>query len=283
MPPRRTWPNSSTSPLCTAIVPSRRHRALGDHHDREARHRRRGDAASGAHTPSMSNGCSGTRTTSAPPAMPEYSAIHPGVAAHHLDHHHAVVALRGGVQPVDGVGGDLHRGVEPERDVGGGRGRCRSSSARRPRATPVVAEPRRDAERVLAADGDQRVDALALAACRSDRARRRRRVLNGFVRDVPRIVPPRWISPRVVATRERHRLALDHAAPAVAEPDDLVAVLALALAHDGADHRVEPRAVAPAGQHADAHRPFYPPSTAVAGRHDHGHEGRRHRLLGVSR
>ena len=52
---------------------------------------------------------------------------------------------------------------------------------------------------------------------------------------------------------ELDRLVLDHAAPAVAEPDDLVTVDGFALADDGADHRVEPRAVSPAGEHADAH------------------------------
>ena len=41
-----------------------------------------------------------------------------GVAAHDLDDHHPVVALGGGVQAVDRVGGDLHRGREPERQVG---------------------------------------------------------------------------------------------------------------------------------------------------------------------
>ena len=40
------------------------------------------------------------------------------VATHHLDDHHPVVALGGGVQTVDRVGGDLHRGVEAERLVG---------------------------------------------------------------------------------------------------------------------------------------------------------------------
>ena len=40
------------------------------------------------------------------------------MAPHDLHHHHAVVALGGGVQAVDRVGGDLHRGVEPEGEVG---------------------------------------------------------------------------------------------------------------------------------------------------------------------
>ena len=36
------------------------------------------------------------------------------VTTHHLDDHHPVVALGGRVESVDGVSGDLHRGVEPE-------------------------------------------------------------------------------------------------------------------------------------------------------------------------
>ena len=43
-----------------------------------------------------------------------------GVAAHHLDDDHAVVRLGGRVQAVDRVGGDLHGGLEAEREVGAG-------------------------------------------------------------------------------------------------------------------------------------------------------------------
>ena len=48
-------------------------------------------------------------------------------------------------------------------------------------------------------------------------------------------------------------LAVDHAAPSVAEPHQLVAVHAFALAHDGADDRVQSRTVAAAGEHPNAH------------------------------
>ena len=53
----------------------------------------------------------------------------PGVTAHDLDHHHPVVRLGGGVEPVDGLGGDLDRGVEAEGLLGGAAGRCRWSWA----------------------------------------------------------------------------------------------------------------------------------------------------------
>src|SRR5690606_5855825 len=46
---------------------------------------------------------------------------------------------------------------------------------------------------------------------------------------------------------------LQRSAPAVAVADELVAVGADALAHDGPDDRVEARAVATAGEHTDSH------------------------------
>ena len=144
-----------------------------------------------------------------------------GVAAHHLDDHDAVVALGRRVQAVDRVGRDLHRGVEAEREVGG-----REVVVDRLRHAhdvhAVAAELVRHAEGVLAADRDQRVDALAPSV--SSTLATPPSVLYGFVRDVPRIVPPRCRSPRVVGDGELDGLALDDAAPAVAEADEVVAV-----------------------------------------------------------
>ena len=57
------------------------------------------------------------RSPSAPPAAPR-SGDPAGVAAHHLDDHDPVVGLGGGVQAVDRLGHDLHRGVEAEGEVG---------------------------------------------------------------------------------------------------------------------------------------------------------------------
>ena len=198
MPPRRTWPNSSTprrsaaracprrgtAPSATttiekfgavpvAVLDARAHlvdveRHLGHEHD---------------------VGAAGDARVHGDPAR---------VAAHHLHDHHPVVALGRGVQPVDGVGGDLHRGVEPEGEVGGRRGRCRSSSARPPRRRPAR---RRAGPRPRACPRRRWRSARRCArarACRSTRATPSS-VLYGLVRDVPRMVPPRWMSPRVVA------------------------------------------------------------------------------------
>ena len=86
-----------------------------------------------------------------------------GVPTHHLHDHHAVVALRGRVQAVDRVGRDLHRGVEAEREVGRREvvvDRLRDADDVHALAGQLV----RDAERVLAADRDHRVDAVARRA-----------------------------------------------------------------------------------------------------------------------
>ena len=97
----------------------------------------------------------------------------------------------------------------------------------------------RHAERVFAADRDERVDPLVDRASASPR-RRRRRPCRGSCRDEPSTVPPRGRLPRMTCDVERHRAALDHAPPSVEEADELVAVDGLALAHHGPDDRVEP-------------------------------------------
>ena len=93
-----------------------------------------------------------------------------GVAAHDLDDDHAVVRLGGRVQAVDRVGRDLHRGLEAE-GVVGAREVVVDRLGHADDRHAVGGELRGDAERVLAADRDQRVDARRFA-CR--RARRRR-------------------------------------------------------------------------------------------------------------
>ena len=109
-----------------------------------------------AQTSSMSNGISGISTTLAPAGDAGVGGDPPAVAAHHLDHHHPVVALGRRVQAVDGVGGDLHGGVEPERHVGADDvvvDRLRHADDRQPLLGVELAG---DAQRPVAADHDER-------------------------------------------------------------------------------------------------------------------------------
>src|SRR5690606_27929285 len=60
--------------------------------------------------------------------------------------------------------------------------------------------------------------------------------------------------PHDLRAAERHDGALDDALPAPSESDELEVVQLAAREHERADDRVEPRAVAPAGEYADLHR-----------------------------
>ena len=67
------------------------------------------------------------------------------------------------------------------------------------------------------------------------------------------MVPPRGRMSWQSLGAEGHDIAFHDARPAVAEADDLVAVLALTLGGDGANDRVQPGAVASAGQDSHTH------------------------------
>ena len=174
-----------------------------------------------------------------------------GVAAHHLDDHDAVVRLGRRVEPVDRLGRDRDRGVEAERVVGAGEvvvDRLRDADDRE---LALVVEARRDAERVLAADRDERVElavgevlydaldgALELERVRAARADDR---------------PAARQDPRDLRRAELLEDRLDEAAPALAHRDHVPAGR-IGPAHDRADDRVEAGAVAAAGEDAEAFR-----------------------------
>ena len=67
------------------------------------------------------------------------------------------------------------------------------------------------------------------------------------MRVVPRMVPPRGRIPEISRAPSGCELALDQPAPALANAHDLVAGGQAAARH-GSDHRVQPGAVAPAGE-----------------------------------
>jgi hypothetical protein len=174
-----------------------------------------------------------------------------GVAPHHLDHDHAVVRFRRGVQAVDRVGRDLDSGVEAERDVGSGEvvvDRLRNAD----HAHTVRAQASGDAERVLAADRDQGVDAEPVE----------RRPHRGRAIGVAGVgVRARGAEDRAAAgedalrglERELDGVAFEHARPSVPETNQLEVVVADALADDPADHGVQPGTVAATREHSDSH------------------------------
>ena len=112
-------------------------------------------------------------------------------------------------------------------------------------------KPRGRAERVLAADRDQAVEAR--------RVERRADQL-GPVIALERIRPGGAQDGAAARQDAARRLdgevlvnALDRPAPAVAEADDLVSVVVDPPAHDGPDDRVQARAIASPREHADPH------------------------------
>jgi len=174
-----------------------------------------------------------------------------GVTAHHLDDEDAVMALRGRVQTVDRLGGDVHGGIEAERDVGGTEivvDRLRHADDRQ---LVLGVQARGGAERVFAADRDQRLETVAL-----ERRKHLRRAVVALEHVRARGAQDRAAAVQDADCRldaEFRRVVLERAAPAVAEADELVAVALRALAHRSADDRVQARAVASAGEHAYLH------------------------------
>ena len=164
VPPRCTWPSTTAraslpvrssislgEPVADAAEPDvaervglqaltrvivaalGRHRALGDDDDRGEAASAKRDSTQRADLLDVERLLGDQHRRSAPPAMPGVQRDPAGVPAHHLDHEDPVVGLGGGVQPVDRLDRDVDRGVEAEGEVGAGRGRCRSSWARRRR------------------------------------------------------------------------------------------------------------------------------------------------------
>ena len=172
------------------------------------------------------------------------------VTTHHLHHHDAVVRFRGGMEPVDCVGGGLHRGIEAERHLGG-REIVVDGLGNSDEADTFSAEPMGHTECVLTADRDDRVEVFGLHGGQH---------AGDPVVGVERVRPRRSedrAAPRQEATYrveiEVDHITLDDTAPPVPESDDGVPVLRDALAYDRADHGVQSGAVAPTGQDPNAH------------------------------
>ncbi len=110
------------------------------------------------------------------------------------------------------------------------------------RATPLVSSP----PMVISASMP-RVSQRGLDALRSPPS-----ILNGLVRLVPSIVPPRGRMPADVALADRAADVVNHAAPAGLEAEHRVPADVRA-AHDRADRAVDRRAVPAACQDSDVH------------------------------
>jgi hypothetical protein len=158
-----------------------------------------------------------------------------------------VVALRGGVEAVDGLAHDVHRGVEPERVVGAAQVVVdRLGDADHGQARGV--ELARGRERALAAGHDEGVEAEPL-----DVAFEPLPVLDAAQRVDPRGAEDgaslgEDADDRV--GRQGLHVALDEPQPAVADAQDLDTP-ALGAAHHRADDGVEAGAIAASRQ--DAH------------------------------
>ena len=167
------------------------------------------------------------------------------VTAHHFDHHDSIVTLSCCVETVDCVGGNLHGRVEAECHV---------------RADDVVVDRLRHAndwdvvlavqttgnrQAPVAADHDEPIEAKVAHG-----------LLDAFhaVLGVERAPAP-GTKHRSAARehaahefdRQRDRSSIEHAVPRVEETNQLVTIVTLALAHDGADDRVQSGAVASSG------------------------------------
>ena len=183
------------------------------------------------------------------------------MSAHHLDEHHALVRLGGAVQPVDGLGGHLQRGVVSECHIGAVD--VVVDGLRHPDHRHVLlGQPVRGGQRALAADRDQHVDAVVLE-----------RLLD-LVQTGPQLV-------RVDAGGAEHGAALgeqpvvavvvlqlhppvfEQAAPPVQESDDRRSVAHVAGTHHRPDDRIQARTVAASGENSDPHAPILPCQTAV--------------------
>ena len=250
MPPRRTCPNWSTSRDSERHGPLRRRGSFGDHHDR-------GEPTLGVSGFQVAadlvdvewllgdedfGRTAGDSCVGGDPS---------GVPPHHLADDHPIVGLRRGVQPVDGLGGDLHGGVKAERDLGGGE--VVVDGLRHPDdRNALVRQFVGHAEGVLAADGHQGVDALG-----SQGVERLRHAAVDLVGIGPRRAEDGAAARQDAAATldvEGHGAILDHAPPPVEKADELVIEAHLAPADDGADDRIEARAVTAASEHTNSHR-----------------------------
>ena len=184
-----------------------------------------------------------------------------GVATHHLNQHHPLMRLRGAVQTVNGLGGDLQSGVVAECHVGAvdvvvdGLGHPDHRNA-------LLVEPVRGGQGALAADRDQHVDPVVLQRLFDigQTGAQFLRVGPGGAEHGAALGQQSLVAVVVV---ELDAPVLQQAPPAVLESDHRGVVAGVAGPHHGADDGIEAGAVAAAGEDSDTHR-FYLTASAPA-------------------
>ncbi len=181
------------------------------------------------------------------------------MAAHDLEHDHAVVRFGRGVQTVQGVGAGLDGRIEPEREVGG---------------VQIVVDGLGDPDHVHALGGELCGDAQGVFAADRDQGLDPLRdqvvpdpldppfLFEGVRPGRPEDRPASMEDPGGVVRSEVKDVIREGAAPAVFEADDGVPVLVDALSDHGPDDRVEAGTVSSPGKDADPRQdpsPAQPP------------------------
>ena len=170
--------------------------------------------------------------------------------AHHLADQHAVVRLRGRVQTVDRVDGDLDGRVETEGHLGARQivvDRLRHADD----ADPAVGQLQRHAERVFPPDRDQGVD-LEPRDRRLDLLRAPFDLERIGARRAENRSAPRQQTARALGG-ERESLSLDQSPVSVRETRELVAVRFLAFPNNGPNHGIQPGRVSASRENSHPH------------------------------
>ncbi len=168
-----------------------------------------------------------------------------GIAAHDLNDDDAVVRVGGGVNAINGFGGDHDGGVEAEGLVGAvdvvidGLGNADGVDA-------VVGKIESDGLRVVSAESDERVNLVELENFLHllDAAGDLLHVGAGGVEDGAALE----LNAVGVLERQRDEVVVEHTAPPVEEADEFVAVGLDSLAYRRIDNSIQAGAVAAAGQ-----------------------------------
>ena len=181
-----------------------------------------------------------------------------GIAAHDLEHHDPAVARGGDVQPVDRFGRDLDRGAEADRPLGvaeivvDGLGNADQAPVGK------LGQPAQDRQAAVAADADQGIEPeVVIAGGDLGRAVDRARWARVGER-IAAIGGPEQSAAHgqdaghgIRGERDGVDRPRQQAVGRLPNAEDLPAVAEHGALDHGADHRVQPRAVATAGQQAE--------------------------------